>query len=674
MRIQILPVVPLSLFLGSMAVCVALPGFGEPLPLGDVLACEMETYLVLDARDALTGKWIPRKNAAAQAALSSSEIRELRFRLEPLSPGAQSRETRLEVTAQRLKPELPFTIPVGQLRGGYYRLHGELVAKDDVIVAKGEAVLDNKTPVTLALRQLRTAPPSSQKKALRDYIGFVTQIVERLIEHQSAWLDAKPGGTRFITVARPVKLGYRSIGYKKPDGTYESIWFPGTPMDFEPFLADIEAWTVLDRLSKLTGDPRYSAMTAAMADAFARHGFNPMSGLGYLGEEAAFDVLRVRGAPSKINVANVRFKPKNTGTYPQQPLDRLWTHAPSQTRRMFRAMYPGLVTDAASMDFNRYCGFNFDDAGQRFSMERNPSHCGFDTAGGRMIHWWSSCFARAGDADCLAWAQKMADKWRAVQHAESGLVPNFFGAVASKPGAPMPPGEWADSGGAALTAASWLDAAAELRKRTGGGPLAEQLTQMGTKLALGVARHSYDPKRRVFREHLHPDGRPYLETARYTFRTQAEKDAALKLDPLMAQVKVYDGAGFYQPGSFWEHCAGSIIPLDLAQVMAATGDAELTAILRRWARDLIEEARKQRGAVTAEGKWTFRASGEYIHLLVLLWRQTKDAHYLDAAREIADRELAGLEQIEYPEWWRMPERTALLDGLLALHEASASAR
>ena len=148
----------------------------------------------------------------------------------------------------------------------------------------------------------------------------------------------------------------------------------------------------------------------------------------------------------------------------------------------------------------------------------------------------------------------------------------------------------------------------------------------------------------------------------------------MKLDPPLEQWKVFYGAGFYQPATYWEHCACATVPLRLAQVMSRTGNEELAAILQSWMPDLIEEGRKQRSAITPEGAWTFRASGEYIHMLVLLWRQTKDKHYLDAAREIADRELTGLEQVEYPEWWRMPDRTALLDGLLALHEALASAR
>jgi len=657
--------------LGAIALCAALPALGEPLPLGDVLACEMETYLVLDARDTLAGKWIPLKNAAAQAVLSGAEIRELRMRLEPLTPGAQSQGMRLEFSREQLQHEMPFTIPLGGLRGGYYRLHGELVGKDGVIASKGEAVFDHKVPVILALRQLRTGLPD---KSSRDYLAFVTQTVERLIEHQSATLGGEVGGARFITVSRALNRSYRSIGFKKDDGSYQNFWFPETPMDYEPFMADFESWILLDRLSELTGDARYRNLTSAMADAFARNGFDPQCGLGYLGEEAGFDALHMRNVAAKARAPMPEFKPKNTGTYPQLPLDRLWAHAPEQTHRMFRAMFFGLVTDAASMDFNRFCPFTFKDADQRPALTRNPGHCGFDTAGGRMIHWWSSCFARTGDTDCLGWAQQMADKWRAVQHAESGLIPNFFGGEASDEGAPMPVGRWAETRGAALTATSWIDAAAELRKRPGGGPLAEQLTQMALKLALGVARHAYDPERRVFRNHLHLDGRPYVETARYTFRTQVEKDAAVRLDPVLQQVKVYDGSGFYQPCSYWEHCAGVSVPLWIAQVMAATGDGELTAILRGWARDIIEESRNQQAAITGEGAWTFRASGEYVRLLVLLYQTTKDAHDLDAAREIADRELAGLEQVGYPEWWRMPERTALLDGLLALHEALATRR
>ena len=656
----------------SIVICAALPCFGEPVPFGDVLSCELESNLVLDGRYTLAGKFTPQKSAAARAALSSAPIRGLRIRLVPLSPEGRSWETQLEATADRLKEGLPFTLPTRELRGGYYRMHGELFAEGDALVAKGSVTAFESTPVMLCVLQLRPAQPSSPNPKPRDYISFVTQTVERLLERQSVTLGGQPDGTRFITVARPVQRSYRELGRKLSEGIYTNHWFPEAPLDYEPFLADLEAWVVLERLSALTGNEHYRTLTGAMAQAFARHGFHPMSGLGYLGTENGFDVLRVEGVSTMQfrGIVLGTFKPRNSGTYPQLPLEQLWTHAPAQMHRMCRAMYYGMVTDAATMDFNRYCGFEFNDADQVFSMKPNPNHGRFNEVAGRMIHWWASCFARTGDADCLAWAQKMTDKWQAVQHAKTGLTPFHCGSSLFK----LPPDSTIASDAAALTAASYLDAATELRKRPGGKPLADQLTQMAVKVALGVARQAYDPKRRIFRARLICSGKLNDQGHQYENRPQSDKDAAVKLEPPLEQWKVFYGAGFYQPGVYWEHFAGSTVPLDLAQVMAATGNEELAAILRTWVPDLIEEGRKQRSAITADGTWTFRASGEYIHMLVLLWRQTKDLHYLDAAREIADREIAGLEQVEYPEWWRMPERTALLDGLLALHEAMATQR
>ena len=40
--------------------------------------------------------------------------------------------------------------------------------------------------------------------------------------------------------------------------------------------------------------------------------------------------------------------------------------------------------------------------------------------------------------------------------------------------------------------------------------------------------------------------------------------------------------------------------------------------------------------------------------------------YLEAARAMADRELRALHRVVQPEWWRLPERAALLQGLLKL--------
>ena len=283
----------------SFVTCAALPCFGASVPFGDVLACELESYLVLDARDTLAGKFMPQKNAAARAALSSAPVSGLRIRLVPLSPEGRSWETRLEATATQLKEGLPFTIPIGKLRGGYYRMHGELFAKGDALVARGPANAFEASPVILCVLQRRPAQVPSPNPKPRDYLSFVTQTVECLLKRQSATLGGQPDGARFITVTRVVQRGNRELGRKLREDIYTNHWAPAEPMDYEPFLADLEAWIVLERLSALTGNERYRTLMAAMAKAFARHGFHPMSGLGYLGQENGFDVVRVGGVATR---------------------------------------------------------------------------------------------------------------------------------------------------------------------------------------------------------------------------------------------------------------------------------------------------------------------------------------------------------------------------------------
>jgi hypothetical protein len=263
----------------------------------------------------------------------------------------------------------------------------------------------------------------------------------------------------------------------------------------------------------------------------------------------------------------------------------------------------------------------------------------------------------------------MADKWQAVMHPDTGLVPNFFGSAGWQPGADQLPGEWVCSRGASLTATAWLEAAAELARRSGGEELRERLTGMGLRLARGVAARVYDAGRRVFREHLHLDGRAYEQTARYCFATQQEKDAAVAGDPEMAQVKVYDGAGFYRPPNYFERCAGSNIPFDLGRAAAMTGDTELVERVSAFAADAVEASRELSGPLTPEGRWTFRATGWYVKMCVLLHRATGDGAFLDRARELADRELVALRQPTSPGWWHMRERSTLLDAMLELHAA-----
>jgi len=193
---------------------------------------------------------------------------------------------------------------------------------------------------------------------------------------------------------------------------------------------------------------------------------------------------------------------------------------------------------------------------------------------------------------------------------------------------------------------------------------------MARSAVRGTIQYAYDPGRRLFIENLNFDGTPYDKTARYCFRTQAEKDAAVAEDPAMAQVFVWEGTGLYDSAAFWDHFAGSHIPLQLACVAELTGDPQLARLLDPIATAIAEESSRQPEAFTDEGRWTFRATGEYIQLLMILHRLTGNASYVNSARQIADQELARLEQVQWPQWWRLAQRAPLLLGLLSLHEAN----
>lgn len=603
------------------------------------LRLEMDTYFVLDDRQSLTGNlFVP------------PQVRKVRLTATQHDGGAIGWQTGLDIEPTSAPTEHPIAIPVASMRGGYY----QLTAQSDT---------GDRTTVTLALRDVRPALPGARC----DYLAFARSAVDRIVAEQTRHLHDDPKGAAFITVTRPVVLGYRSLGYKTGD-TYATCWFPQCPFEYETFRADYELWPILDQLSQLTGESAYAERVTGMIGAIAEHGFDPRSGLMYLSQECDFDVRTAE--PRRKGPGHApRFKPLNTGNYPQLHLERMWRRMPGELHRCFRAIFFGLVTDPVSFDYNRFCSYGFDDAQAVPAQTRNSGHCAFDTAAGRMIHWWCSCWRHTGDDQCLDWAQRMADKWAAVQHRDSGLVPNFFGAAAWAPGTPQPPGEWCESRGAALTALSLMQAALELRHREGAEPLAAQLCDMSRQMALGVARWSYDDQRRVFREHLHLDGRPWSGTARYCFATEAQKKQAVENNPEMAQVPVYDGAGFYRNPNYYEVCAGTDVPWHIACAAALDGDRDRALVehLRRMTDDAVEEAQKIDSAFTPEGRWTFRASAQYIKLCLVVAQMTEDRSYVDMARQLADREIHALASVHCPDWWRLPERSSLLDAMLMLH-------
>ncbi|MSS71198.1 MAG: hypothetical protein EXS64_06895 [Candidatus Latescibacteria bacterium] len=501
---------------------------------------------------------------------------------------------------------------------------------------------------------------------MSDYLEFVKDGVQTLLERQSARLGGRPDGTPCITVSHNFIRTWRTLG--KKDGGYYSIRIEGHPLEPEPYRLDMRIWPVLELFSEVTGDPQYRQQVEAMASAFGAHGFDPASGLGYLGTETQFDVLRLRPVYAHSPEGTPIFKPSLS-----VPLDRLWDATPEKMTRMFKAAYHGLITRPESMAYNRYCAYGFDDRVRKPSMAFNPRHVAFAQTGAFLIHWWGFHFARTGDSESLGWAQRMADKWGAVQDPASGLIPHCF--TNERSDADTQPPRLYSCYGEMQTVVSLLRAVREIGKRPEGAALAGQVEAMARRLLVGMAHHGYIPEERVFPHWMYLDGRPCRETVAYCFGTQEEKDEAVKQDPILEEVAVYMGTGFYTD---WPSNVGvqNDFPCHMALGARMTGDVEVLSGARGFAKDLMEAAGRLTGAFNAQGQWTYSASASYIKMLLLLFEATKERNYLDQARRLADMELNFLAQplpAGQPEWWRMTFRDGLLEALLLLHRALADA-
>ena len=652
------------------------PGSRETAPasvLDPPLRVDLETYYIFNQRAELKGtvaitdakriaKFLPVQGGDAALLLEVVNL-----------SGKDDRwQTTLVLAADSPSKKLFFTIPISQVGKGYNRVWVSLKSAD-----KNES--RPESPAHYAYRSLRPVVDFAvlEKKPSRPgspfdgdvrkrYLDFVETTVSKLIREQSCRLGGADDGVPFITVTGKVRRARRSIGVRLGN-TYQSVLVGGqAPEFFEPFRLDLEAWPILDLLSECTGDPKYARMVADMAESFAAHGFDERSGLGYLGEETAFDVIR-RKPISNRELNSPTFKPGNTGNDPDLPLDRLWKHAPHETARMFRSAFYGLITDQARMDYNRFCHYNFDDSIKEPAMKQQGHYLGFSSAGSRLIQWWGSAFAETGDEDFLHWARKMADKWKAVQQPESGLVPYYFGGNRSG-GSDMPPAPFAGIRDGSTCALALAKAAREFDRRPEGRALADQISGMGIRLARGTAQFCYDEETGRFRDFVNLDGTPRSSTtSRYVFRTQREKDEAVKHDPKMREVPVVGGQSFYLAGPYSRYSTGTVLPLQLATVARLTNDSDLLARTALFAERIMNEFEQVTAAFTAEGKWTFYATGHYIKTMLQLYEATRDGRYLQRARTLADRELDHLDEIVYPEWWRTRERNAFLEGLLRLH-------
>jgi len=315
-------------------------------------------------------------------------------------------------------------------------------------------------------------------------------------------------------------------------------------------------------------------------------------------------------------------------------------------------------------------------------------HRGFVYAGAMLVKYWAMHFARTGDAETLAWAQAMTDKWRALQHPKTGLLPHFIGAIrADDPEqSPTPYAHVND----ARTGAVFMQAADYLKQRPAGRRLARQLRDLGLRTIKGVARHGYDAERRIFPLWLKLEGGEYTEQTFYQFRTQADKERAIILTrthaetrrrtwgrtttgqgPTVADVDVFAGPGFFvqSPHSV---TTGVRLPLDAAEAAALTGDAELIERARLFADEIMAEARTHTAPLNDQGQWLFPATGGYIRAMLALHQATGEAEYLENARELADiqlRMLTGPMPAGTPEWWRLPARDGFLEALLMLEAA-----
>ncbi|MEO6847747.1 MAG: hypothetical protein ABI443_09310, partial [Chthoniobacterales bacterium] len=389
------------------------------------------------------------------------------------------------------------------------------------------------------------------------YLDAARDAVQILLEKQSKHWGDDPAGALSIVISGLSYRGFTTIGTGVEKGTYYTCVFAGEPMTPEAYRLDMRIWPILELFSDITGDPKYRKYVAAMAQAFMRDGFDPVSGLPYLGEMAEFDVARRAPATIASMYSEVYFKPNDC-----MPLDALWAADPAVMSRMFHSMFYGLIQRPETMEYNRFCEYGFDADNKKFCREFNSHNNATAYAGAYMIHWWGYFFARTGDAECREWAEKMTDKWLAVQNPESGLVPAWFGSNRTDDSV-MPPKTFCNNWDAS-TAVTYLRAAKEWGKRPEGKALAAKLETMGHRLAEGMARYGYDVETRNFPQWINIDGSRRLETTWYTFYSQEEKDEVRARDPKVDAVDVMYGSGFYEGIRPWMPMAGNPLPYSLA--------------------------------------------------------------------------------------------------------------
>jgi len=502
------------------------------------------------------------------------------------------------------------------------------------------------------------------------YLTFVLDAVETLHERQSMALGNSGREPRIIAVTRTPTRGVTVFGAH--GGVIRPLKQEPRPVEMEPALLDMDLWPVLERLSDVSGDSQHRERVIRMAEVFADYGFDPRSGLGYLGQEAALDARTYGMRSFRGDIP--QFKPGL-----DLPLERLWEQAPRQMERMFRAAYYGLVTRPETMDYNRHCSYSWYDEPPEPKHKFNANHIAFASTGAFLIRDWTFHFIKTGEERSLAWAQAVADKWRAVQDRETGLIPYEFsnrdisaGDASSLDKEAITPSSYCRSVEISM-AVSLLRSAKALQGHGEADELASQIHDMGLRFTKGLARHSYDGDRDVFLQWIAMNGEEHAENMLYYFTTQEQKDEWVRKEPSLEEVPVFPGGGLYRDYPFSPGLnTWSGIPLLIGEAAELTGDPNLIDRADFFARQVMQKAAELSGPFNDDGQWTFPANAAYIKLMLILRRITGQDSYMHRARELADRELGFLSPPApegKPEWWRMPFRNILLDAMLEMHAA-----
>ncbi|MEO6847949.1 MAG: hypothetical protein ABI443_10130 [Chthoniobacterales bacterium] len=494
------------------------------------------------------------------------------------------------------------------------------------------------------------------------YLDAAKAAVQTLLEKQSVHWGGNPDGPLCITASQVSCKAFRTIGGRS-NSKQISFPFPKPAMEDQPYRLDISFWPVMTLLSEVSGDPVYQQYVHDMAKAFVPVGFEPLSGLGYFGEMADFDAIRLE--PLSVYPGEACFKPTD-----DIPLGILWNAAPEAMARMFRSMFYGLIQRPETMEYNRFCEYDYDDSAKKPCRIFRSNHCATAYAGAYMMQWWGFYFAHSGDTECIGWAQAIANKWQKVQHPVSGLVPCWFGDDLLD-GDVMPPRPFTNNWDG-KSAVWFLRAADEWKKMPEGQTLAAQLEDMALKLITGMAKYGYDAESRTFPQWINVDGSAIRHTTWYTYYSKGERDKAAEKDPLLNEVDVFAGSGFYQSIRPWILEGGNPLPYNITYCAKRTGDPYLIDRAREFAVIIMEESRKLTGEFNGEDQWSYPANASYIKMMILLFEMTAESRYLDWACELADLELKQLTRPlppETPEWWRMYFRGAWIESLMLLHRA-----